>query len=322
MDKKVIAMAALFIALASEGAVASADPRPLPAAGARFHDCANCPEMIIIPAGSFTMGSPKSEQGRFDNEGPQHPVTIARPFAMGVYDVTVGEYRRFVNATGQATSEDCRVYDPAFIEPQLVRVRGKNWKKPNFAQTDRNPVVCVTFDDARAYVEWLNSQVGLSSSSARALGVSGPYRLPTEAEWEYAARAGTTTPFYWGTAMRRSDANYGPDELRFAPVAKGADRWEYTSPVGSFPANAFGLFDMAGNAWNFTQDCWHPDYAGAPDNGSARTDGPCNARVVRGGSWFKPPAGERSAKRGEGKVADLRGNAEIGFRVVRDLDPR
>ena len=314
--RKTWAMAAFGMLLAPAASGGAAEQR---AAGTRFRDCPDCPEMIVIPAGSFTMGSPRSEEGRFENEGPQHLVTITRPFAMGVYDVTLGEYRKFANATGRPTTDGCRIYDPTFIDPQLVRVHGKNWQQPNFAQTDRDPVVCVSFEHPRAYVDWLNWQVSRASSPRAA--ASGPYRLPSEAEWEYAARAGTMTPFYWGSAIRRAAANYGPDELRFAPVAMGADRWEYTSPVGSFPANAFGLFDMAGNVWNFTQDCWRASYDGAPSDGSARAEAKCDERPVRGGSWFKPPSGERPAKRGEGTAANLKGNAEIGFRVVRDLDP-
>ena len=311
-----LAIAAIGLLLApAAGGAATTDA---PTAGKRFHECANCPEMVVIPAGGFIMGSPPTEAGRFATEGPQHPVAIPRPFAMGVYDVTVGEYRKFADATGRAATDGCRVYDPSFIEPQLVRVRGRDWRHPGFEQTDRNPVVCVTPDDASAYVAWLNDHV---RHGARGAAASGPYRLPTEAEWEYAARAGTTTPYYWGATMRRSDANYGPDEMRFAPTISGADRWGYTSPVGSFPANPFGLFDMAGNVWNFTQDCWHPDYIGAPGDSSARIDAKCTERVVRGGSWLKPASGERSAKRGEGTPVDLHGHQEMGFRVVRDIDP-
>ena len=302
-----LAAGALGVAHAQGGA-------PTRTPGTTFSDCAGCPRMVVVPAGSFTMGSPKDEAGRFENEGPQHPVTIARPFAIGVNDVARGEYRTFVRATRRKMTDECRIHDPSFIDPQLVRVRGKSWERPNFTQTDTHPVVCVTFDDAKAYAVWLNGKIGGTAS--------GPYRLPTEAEWEYAARGGTTTPFYWGRTIRRDAANYGPDELRFAPVAIGADRWIYTSPVGSFPANPFGLFDMAGNVWNFTEDCWRNDYAGVPTDGSAWRDAKCEERAVRGGSWFKPPAGERSAKRGQGKVVDLKGNAEIGFRLVRDLDPR
>ena len=312
----VVAMLAAQLLTAASVAWGSSGAATAP--GTRFRDCPLCPEMVVIPAGAFTMGSAESEAGRFKNEGPQHQVTIAHAFAMSLYDVTVGEYRRFVHATGRTLSDGCRIYDEkTFLESDLVRIRGRNWQRPNFPQGDRHPVVCVTWEDANAYVAWLNSQV-----STRSAGMQGSYRLPTEAEWEYAARAGTTTPFYWGAEIRRDQVNYGPDELRFAPVAVGADRWKYTSPVGSFPPNAFGLYDMSGNVWQFTRDCWHDNYDGAPSDGSARTDGNCDERAVRGGSWFKPPAGERSAKRGEGKIVDLKGNHEIGFRVVRDLDGR
>ncbi len=315
-------IAILLAALVSASAATATDrgiaDKAVGRPGTKFRECPHCPTMVVVPPGVFTMGSPSEEAGRFTNEGPQHAVTVGRPFAMSVYDVTVGEYRRFAKASGRVVANDCRIYDPSFIEPQLVRVQGKNWTRPNFAQTDRDPVVCVAFDDARAYVGWLNGMVGRHGPGHK--DGTGPYRLPSEAEWEYAARAGSLTPFYWGSVMRRSDANYGPDEPAFAPVAKGPDRWGYTSPVGSFPANPFGLYDMAGNVWQFTADCWSATYDGAPVDGSPRAGDKCGERAVRGGSWFKPPAGERSAKRGEGTVSDLKGSSEIGFRVVRDLN--
>ena len=322
----VIAAISLLLAQAVSGeAIAGNAPgqRAVPRPGERLRDCPNCPEMMVVPAGTFVMGSPDAEAGRFKDEGPQHSVTISRPFAIGIYPVTLTEYRRFAVASGHAINDECRV----LRGQRLVSTAGKNWLWPDFLQTDQDPVVCVTWDDAHAYIDWLNGQVKQNPTAAGASGRSGPYRLPSEAEWEYAARAGTTTPFYWGMTMRRSDANYGLDDvpvvdgkLVFKPMAQGADRWKYTSPVGAFPANPFGLYDMAGNAWQFVEDCWHPDYLGAPNDGSARTDGKCDERIVRGGSWLKPPAGERPAKRGEAKVDDLYGNHEIGFRVVRDLD--
>ncbi|HVR89678.1 MAG TPA: formylglycine-generating enzyme family protein [Novosphingobium sp.] len=317
--KTILAGLGLILASTANGNAAerTTPPGQLPSdPGAKFRECRNCPEMVVMPAGSFMMGSPDAEVGRFKNEGPEHRVAIQRPFAIGAYDITLGEYRRFVRATRRAAPDSCRVYDVSFADNDLVRVRGKNWARPNFRQADNHPVVCVTWDDAQAYIDWLNGQVRRPSDAW--VGV-GPYRLPTEAEWEYAARAGTSTPYYWGTEIRRSEVNYGPDEPRFAPVAKAEDRWEYTSPVGAFPPNPFGLYDMVGNVWQFTQDCWHDSYAGAPGDGAARTDGKCDERVVRGGSWFKPPSGERSAKRGQGKVVDLKGNHEIGFRVAREL---
>ena len=280
--------------------------------GAAFRECRDCPEMIVLPVGQFTMGSPETEKERFRNEGPQHAVTIPRSLAMAAYTVTVGEYRRFVTATRRATPDSCRVYDPSFADHDLVRVLGKNWQRPNFKQGDRHPVVCVTWDDTGAYIAWLNRSLGHSAGA-------GPYRLPSEAEWEYAARGGTTTAFYWGEEIDRTRANYGPDKLPFGPMASGVDRWLYTSPVGAFPPNAWGLYDMAGNVWQFTQDCWQDSYDGAPSDGSPRRDAKCDERVVRGGSWFKIPTGERAAKRGQGKAVDLKGAHEIGFRLVRDL---
>lgn len=268
--------------------------------------------MVVIPSGAFTMGSPASEKERFKNEGPQHRVAIARPFAMSTYPVTVAEYRRFVRATNRTSPNSCRVYDRSFADHDLVRVLGKNWRNPNFRQGDRNPVVCVTWDDAISYIDWLNRSLGLADGE-------GVYRLPSEAEWEYAARAGTTTPFYWGETIDRTRANYGSEKLPFGPGTSGADRWMYTSPVGSFPPNRWGLYDMVGNVWQFTQDCWHDTYDGAPTDGSPRREAKCDERAVRGGSWFKIPTGERAAKRGHGKVVDLEGNHEIGFRLVRDL---
>lgn len=319
IDKALVA--AIFVFASTTQAYPAPDnppAQPTPEPGHRFRECRNCPEMVVIPPGTFTMGSPQTEIGRFKNEGPERRVTIAHTLAIGAYPVTRKEYRHFVRATRRPTPDSCRIYDESFVDSDLVRVRGKNWTRPNFHQRDDHPVVCISWDDALAYAAWLNSQV---NSKLETVGSTGPYRLPSEAEWEYAARAGTTTPYYWGNEISRSAVNYGPDELRFLPVARGEDRWKYTSPVGSFPPNPFGLFDMAGNVWQFTQDCWHDSYAVAPADGTAQTDGKCDERVVRGGSWFKPPMGERSAKRGQGKSSDLKGNHEIGFRVVRDFIP-
>lgn len=292
-------------------------------AGDSFRECDICPEMVVIPAGNFVMGAPEDEPGRFDNEGPQHAVEIARPFAMGTANVTVAQYRAFVEDTGHPTAEDCRI----IVGRDLVRVAGPSWQRPNFWQADDHPVVCVSRGDALAYIAWLNSRISPAATDSL-------YRLPSEAEWEYAARGGTVTAFYWGSEMSREQANYGLDELVFEtdeegertgifePRAEGGDHWEYTSPARAFPANPFGLYDMAGNVWQLTSDCWNASYDGAPHDGSSWREGSCDEGVVRGGSWLKPPIGERSAKRGLAAVDDLAGNHEIGFRVVRDLPTR
>ena len=158
-------------------------PRPIVksrhAPGTVFRDCPECPEMVVVPAGSFMMGSPPSEKEREDNEGPVHRVTIPKPFAAGKYEVTVEEYRRFVVATGRGNGSGCYVYDGTRWEKDLL----VNWQSPSFSQSDRHPVVCVSWKDARAYARWLSENTGKQ------------YRLLSEAEWEYVARAGTTTRY-------------------------------------------------------------------------------------------------------------------------------
>ena len=241
---------------------------------APFHECAkDCPEMIVIPAGAFTMGSPANELGRYTNEDRQHKVTITKPFAVSKYDVTFADWDACVSVGG------CR----KAVNSGLGR--------------DTKPVINVGWDDAQAYVAWLSRMTGQ------------PYRLLTEAEWEYAARAGTTTAYYWGDAIGTGNAN-----------CNGCgSKWDHqqSSPVGSFAANQFGLYDMAGNVWQWVQDCYHPDYNGAPSDGSAWTSGNCSTRVVRGGSWGLVPRSLRTADR-NWFTAGLRGN-NLGFRVGRTL---
>jgi formylglycine-generating enzyme required for sulfatase activity len=246
--------------------------------------------MKAIPAGHFMMGSPESEPGRQAAEGPRHRVSIAHAFAIGTYDVTVAEYGRFVAATG---------YEPA--NPRC------DWRNPTargtpIKQTAEDRVVCVSWTDAVAYTRWHSEMSG------------HPYRLPTEAEWEYAARAGTTSARPWGPDPDPGHANTGADEC-CAPHTSGGDRWLYTSPVGSFPSNDFGLFDMLGNVWQWTMDCGPADYQkpviASPDPLA------CGTHVARGGGWFHPPQMARSAARVVDD-ANLR-VVDIGFRVARAL---
>ena len=257
--------------------------------GTVFRDCAVCPEMVEVPAGSFMMGSPAWEEGRFDNEGPQHRVTIGLPFAVGVYEVTFAEWDACVRAGG------CGGYRP----------EGEGWGR------DRRPVINVSWDDAQRYVRWLSGETGEG------------YRLLTEAEWEYVARAGTQTARYWGGSEsgqcrnengydRTSNAEYGWDWNE--PVAC-SDGYVYTAPAGSFQPNAFGLYDVLGNVWEWTEDCWNDDYSSAPTDGSAWQSGDCSYRVFRGGSWDDEPRNLRSANR----IRDSAGNRNnsIGFRVAR-----
>ena len=265
--------------------------------GKKFRDCEECPEMVVVPAGTYRMGSPASEEGRDDNEGPVHRVTIAQPLAVGVYEVTRGEYARFVSATGHATGNACWTLE----DSTLRKWSGVNWRNPG--QRAEHPVVCVSWADAQAYVRWLSEETGEG------------YRLLSEAEWEYVARAGTTTAFHTGATISTGQANYDGDST-YGSGRKGEYR-EQTVAVGSFPANGFGLHDVHGNVWEWTQDCWNAGYGGAPSDGRAWESGKCSWRVLRGGSWFSAPRDLRSAKR-VGSASGGRSNNN-GFRVARTL---
>ena len=247
--------------------------------GERFRDCATCPELVVVPAGSYQMGSPSSEEGRYDNEGPVHRVTIAQAFAVGVYEVTFGEWDACVSGGG------CGGYRPD----------DRGWGR------DRRPVINVSWEDARAYVGWLSQETDQS------------YRLLSEAEWEYVARAGTTTPFHFGQTIHPSQANYDESDGAYYDESDG----ERTVPVGSFQPNAFGLYDVHGNVWEWVQDCWNESYAGAPSDGRAWEAGDCSGRVLRGGSWYYIPRSLRSANR-SWYTADYR-FFNYGFRIARPL---
>ena len=264
-----------------------------------FKDCPECPEMVVVSAGGFTMGSPPDEAGRDDDEGPRHWVNIARPFALGKYEVTKAEFAAFVNETGLGTGDSCWMWEKGDWELRA----GRSWLNPGFSQGNRDPVACVSWDDALAYVRWLSQRTGHE------------YRLPSEAEWEYAARAGTTTPFHFGSTISTDQVNYDGN-YTYVGGHKGVYR-EKTAPVGIFPANAFGLHDVHGNVWEWVGDCWNDSYAGAPGDGSAWTSGNCGLRVLRGGSWLNRPRNLRSADRLWGSP-DYR-YFYVGFRVARTL---
>jgi formylglycine-generating enzyme required for sulfatase activity len=248
-----------------------------------FKDCPECPELVVVPAGSFTMGSPAGEADRAANEGPQRRVTIARAFAVGKYEVTFEQWDACVSGGG------CGGYRPS----------DNGWGRGN------RPVINVSWSDAKQYVEWLGRRTGKS------------YRLLSEAEWEYAARAGTTTPFHTGATITTDQANYDGNHV-YANGPKGIYR-ERTVQVGRFAANAFGLHDMHGNVWEWVEDCWNASYAGAPSDGNAwTTGGNCVQRVLRGGSWYGDPGYARSAVRIGGTTGIRR--VSLGFRVARTLD--
>jgi formylglycine-generating enzyme required for sulfatase activity len=284
------------------------------ASGVKFRDCPrDCPEMTVIPAGSFVMGTDRRDVEPDGREGPPHTVTFGRPFALGIYDVTRGEYAAFVRSTGKATIKGCNVLDPM---GRWITDPDKDWRNPGFHQTGRDPVVCVDWEDAQAYIAWLNCKVRPNGSA------QGPYRLPSEAEWEYAARAGSTTSYYWGDVPSHDLANYGIEHCFPCGAAKeGRDRWYFTSPVGSFPPNAFGLYDALGNVWQWTADCMHYGFTGAPSDGLAWTtdaNDACHNRVLRGGSWLDSSPVLVVFVRNPWAPTDR--NYANGFRVARILD--
>jgi formylglycine-generating enzyme required for sulfatase activity len=247
------------------------------ARGQEFRECAHgCPTMVVVPAGSFTMGSPENEEDRSDDEGPQHTVTIGKPFAAGKYDVTFAEWDACVDAGACPRASD------------------SGW-----GRGDR-PVINVSWGDAKLYVTWLKRVTGKD------------YRLLTEAEWEYAARAGSTTAYWWGDEIGTGNAN----------CDGCGSQWDgkQTSLVGSFKPNAFGLYDMHGNVWQWVEDGYHSGYKGAPNDGSAWIeDVDTSRRVVRGGSWVSLPRLLRAANR-FGSNAGFR-YFYLGFRLGRTLTP-
>ena len=281
--------------------------------GGQFKDCDVCPLMVVVPAGRFEMGSPSSEPGREEDEGPRHRVTIARPFAIGKFEVTRGEFAAFVRETGFAQRQRCRYWFA--IDKNAAKGEARDWRHPGYRQTDRDPVVCVSWKDARAYGAWLSRKTGK------------PYRLPSEAEWEHAARAGTTSARFWGDNPDRA-CGYANAHDQFGKLLNEDFPWArhncddgyaQTAPVGSYRPNGFGLHDMLGNAWEWVGDCWHETYAGAPTDGSAwESDGTCERRVFRGGSWINLPWIVRSANRSK-LIPDLRSYGG-GFRLARSVD--
>lgn len=258
-----------------------------------FRECEECPEMVVLPAGTFLMGSPASEVGRGEDEddqsgpgGAQVQVTLPR-FAIARYETTWDEWRACVAA---GVCDNTAISDAGGDN-------GWGW--------GRRPVIEVTAtQEPPAFARWVSEASG------------GPYRLPTEAEWEYAAKAGGTSPYPWGEAAARRYANYGDDEC-CAGHAEGADDWIYTAPVGSFPANPWGLFDMHGNVMEWVEDCYRGNLRNQPADGAAFVGGTCSSRVLRGGSWDYLPGDIRSAYRMR-LHPDRRFNF-IGFRLARSL---
>jgi len=289
-----------------------------PAPAESFRDCGECPEMVVVPAGSFVMGSPTGERDRTAHEGPQRTVQVNAPFAAGRYEITRAQFAAFSRAAPtRAHGGGCVVFDAAkanFGRDENAR----QWHQPGFPQMDDHPVVCVGWTEAQAYVDWLSRRTGER------------YRLLSEAEWEYAARAGAMTSRPWGddTALSCGHANLA-DETFVKQVSRGPGRswypgwhacrdgYAFTATVGRYQANRFGLHDMIGNAWEWVEDCWNESHAGAPGGSGPRLTGNCALRVYRGGAWRSYPGFGRSALRSKLEAATR--HALIGFRVARTL---
>jgi formylglycine-generating enzyme required for sulfatase activity/uncharacterized caspase-like protein len=253
----------------------------------RLKDGSSGPEMVWMPAGTFQMGD--IQGGGDDDEQPVHRVSVEK-FAMGRYEITVGEFRQFVNATGYKTDAekggDCWTYASGW-----KKVKNANWHNPNFSQENSHPVVCVSWNDVTAYARWLSQQTGQN------------YRLPTEAEWEYAARAGTNTKYWWGNEIGANKANCYRDYCK--------DNFEYTAPVGSFSPNPFGLHDTAGNVWEWTCSEYEDRYQGK----EKRCVSNASLFVLRGGSWNSSAGRTRAADRGRGEPTFR--NDDLGVRLAR-----
>jgi formylglycine-generating enzyme required for sulfatase activity len=280
--------------------------------GDTFKDCADCPEMVVIPAGSFRMGSSPAErrwavkqgakQEWVDWETPRKNVRIGYKFAVGKSEVTKGQYKTFVRDTDRGTGDGCYAFDNG----KWNKEASKSWRDPGYSQQDNHPAVCVSWDDAKAYVRWLSRKTGQT------------YRLLSESEWEYTARAGTETVRYWGHDWENKEGCKYANVADFSDLFDCSDGYKFTSPAKKYRANRFGLHDMLGNVWEWTEDCWHNSYNGAPANGSAwTTGGNCRVRVLRGGSWDVKPRNLRSAYRVRNSTVDRFIN--LGFRVARTL---
>lgn len=273
----------------------------------RLSDESGAPIMVIIPSGNFEMGSPLSERGRYISEGPQRRVSVSRNFAVSKFEVSVAEFEKFVSATSYDASDECKTY----ADDAWVWESGTNFESPGYRQSGDHPVTCIDWQAAQAYTEWLSEETG-----AR-------YRLLSEAEWEYVARAGSSAAYPFG-----QDANEGCTYLNGADKSASSsisssialtcsDGAAFTAPVGSYLPNDFGVYDMNGNVWEWTEDRWYESYEGASRTSRARVEGDNPSRVIRGGSWFDFGFDLRSASRDKFESSQRRNN--IGFRIARDL---
>lgn len=254
------------------------------------------PEMVGVPAGRFLMGSPDDELGRLAVEGPQHWVTIAKPLEVSKFAVTVAEFEAFAAASGNPVSDICQLWDGS----AWLQAPG-SFRAPGFAQTARHPAVCVSWHDAKNYVAWLRSVTGQ------------PFRLLTEAEWEFAARAGTASAYWWGASVVPEQANFCARTSRADGEPRSVSPMQTVS-VDCYARNAWGLSQVHGNVWEWVEDCYVDNYADASCDGSARNGSIASRRVLRGGGWANGPNGVRAARR-HAAPPDFR-RSDIGFRIA------
>ena len=274
-----------------------------------FKDCPTCPEMLAIPRGSVTIGSAADMVDRSAGEGPRRVVHIDYDLAVSKFEITRAQWQEFVTATGYKTEDGCQYFDGHF-----GYVYEHNWRTPGYAQRPNQPVVCVSVLDAEAYAAWLGKKSKRS------------YRLPSSVEFEYFNRAGSDAPWFWGTANATACeyANVGDNAIKpqypKQPVHNCVDDYTFTAPVGSFKPNAFGLFDTVGNVFEWTRDCYHANFDGAPSDGSAwmaENGGDCHFRTPRGGSWISGTNWTRAAAQSKDPV-EYRSYL-LGFRLVSEL---
>lgn len=291
--------------------------------GQTFKDCDECQTMVVLPAGSFKMGSTLEERTRegvpatfADHEGPVRDITFARPFAIATTETTRGHFAQFVKETNRPIPTECAVYNPE--NDSWAGIEGSNfsWQNTGFAQTDDHPAACVSLVDGQDYAAWLSKKTGQS------------YRVPSEAEWEYAARAGTTTMRPWGDEVRSvcgrarimnsaTFAAIGAPESWMDELICASDQ-SWTAPVASYEPNAWGVYDMIGNLWEWVEDCAAPDHATLPADGSVQKGGDCNRRMTKGGAFHSRIWLARPATRGGGQPGTGRPVAS-GIRIVRDI---
>jgi formylglycine-generating enzyme required for sulfatase activity len=264
-----------------------------------FRDLPGSPEMVVVPAGEFLMGSSHDDSEGLKQEMPVHRVTLLQPFAIGRFAVTLGQFSAFVDATGREMPNEMYTGEDGGNWVQLRDHR--SFRQPGFPQEENHPVVGVSWNDAQAYATWLTELTGKS------------YRLPSEAEWEYAARAGTTTRYWWGDAAPTQRANFNTPDPKVWPP----DRRHSTVPVDTFEPNPWGLYNVHGNTWEWCEDSWHESYDSAPLDGSAWVDRDGLLRVLRGGSWYGLAGHLRGAQRSRDIFVWY--YSDNGFRLARSL---